>query len=83
MGYDLEAYEPTRAYSRSKKANLIFAAELQKRMNANNVDGLALSLHPGLVRTDLVRDMLDNAFKKIIFYAVAVPLLYIFTKSTE
>lgn len=38
-------------YSLSKLMNILYARELQKRLDADGVDIVSLSLHPGLVAT--------------------------------
>lgn len=75
-------YSAFRAYSHSKKANILFTSELQRRMNAAKINGLTVSLHPGVVRTELMREMLDSAWKKVV-YTLFVPMTYIFFKSSE
>ena len=42
-------------YAVSKAANVLFTAELQRRFDAAGVAGSAVSLHPGMVQTDLPR----------------------------
>lgn len=46
-------YDPWRAYSQSKLANLLFAVELQRRLAAAGASVLSLPAHPGLVHTEL------------------------------
>ncbi|MEU0132020.1 MULTISPECIES: oxidoreductase [unclassified Streptomyces] len=46
-------YDKWRAYAQSKLANLLFTAELQRRLEAADKDVLALAAHPGLAATDL------------------------------
>jgi NAD(P)-dependent dehydrogenase (short-subunit alcohol dehydrogenase family) len=41
-------------YVLSKLANLLFARQLQKKFDAEGVKALAISLHPGLVKTSTV-----------------------------
>jgi NAD(P)-dependent dehydrogenase (short-subunit alcohol dehydrogenase family) len=48
-------YQPSRAYARSKLANLLFTFELDRRLAAASAPTLALAAHPGLSRTDLYR----------------------------
>jgi NAD(P)-dependent dehydrogenase (short-subunit alcohol dehydrogenase family) len=48
-------YTPTKAYARSKLANLLFTFELNRRLTAAAAPTVALSAHPGLSRTDLYR----------------------------
>ena len=47
-------YEKWQAYGQSKLANLLFAAELARRMPPGQV---ALSVHPGVIATNLGRNM--------------------------
>jgi len=45
-------YSPSKAYAFSKLANILFAKQLQKKLENN---AIAVSLHPGTVRTELFR----------------------------
>ncbi|KAI1262810.1 short-chain dehydrogenase [Xylariaceae sp. FL1019] len=46
-------------YSLSKLANILFAKQLQKTFDATNTKGIALALHPGLIKTDGVVNSLQ------------------------
>jgi NAD(P)-dependent dehydrogenase (short-subunit alcohol dehydrogenase family) len=46
-------YDPERAYSQSKLANLLFTYELDRRLRAAGASVAALACHPGVVYTDL------------------------------
>jgi NAD(P)-dependent dehydrogenase (short-subunit alcohol dehydrogenase family) len=46
-------YDPWRAYGRSKIANLFFAVELQRRLEAAGARAASFIAHPGLAHTDL------------------------------
>ena len=46
-------YGPWRAYFQSKLANLLFVAELQRRLTAVDASTIALAAHPGGSRTNL------------------------------
>jgi NAD(P)-dependent dehydrogenase (short-subunit alcohol dehydrogenase family) len=48
-------YTPTKAYARSKLANLLFTFELNRRLTAAGAPTAVLCAHPGLSRTDLYR----------------------------
>jgi NAD(P)-dependent dehydrogenase (short-subunit alcohol dehydrogenase family) len=48
-------YTPSRAYARSKLANLLFTFELNRRLAAAAAPTTALAAHPGLSRTELYR----------------------------
>ncbi len=51
---DLEGcYRPARAYQQSKLANLLFTAELQRRLEAAGSPVRALAAHPGYAATNL------------------------------
>ena len=52
---DPSDYSAWGAYGLSKAANILFTVELQKRIDAAGLDGAAVSLHPGVVQTDLAR----------------------------
>ena len=43
------------AYGVSKAANVLFTVELQRRFEEAGVRGSAVTLHPGVVQTDLAR----------------------------
>ena len=46
---DVESYSGTRAYGRSKLANVLFASELARRLDAVGRDVTSNSLHPGAI----------------------------------
>jgi NAD(P)-dependent dehydrogenase (short-subunit alcohol dehydrogenase family) len=48
-----QGYSGTRAYGRSKLANLLFTYELQRRFEANGADAMAVAAHPGGTNTNL------------------------------
>ena len=50
----MRSYQPWRAYSQSKLANLMFAVELQRRSAAQGWGLTSVAAHPGIARTDLV-----------------------------
>ena len=50
-----EGYKPDHAYARSKLANLLFAYELQGRLDAAGAGTISLAAHPGIARTELYR----------------------------
>ncbi len=63
-------YSPFKAYSQSKLANILFTRELAKRLGKNS-NIKVYCLHPGIIRTDLMRHMTLNAFLNFlvkIFY---------------
>ncbi|MEV0385040.1 oxidoreductase [Nonomuraea sp. NPDC050643] len=49
-------YTRDSAYAGSKLANLMFTYELQRRLSASGAHTVSLAAHPGVARTDFVRD---------------------------
>jgi retinol dehydrogenase-12 len=71
-------YNPGMAYGRSKAANILFTRELQKKIDEAGLNGATLSLHPGVVRTELARYM---SWKLRLMTYVLSPLLFVVMKS--
>jgi NAD(P)-dependent dehydrogenase (short-subunit alcohol dehydrogenase family) len=74
LNWERRPYAPSRAYNDSKLANLLFTAELQRRLTAAGSRVLANAAHPGLVATNIYhhdgpRRPADHA------WAVAIRLL--------
>jgi NAD(P)-dependent dehydrogenase (short-subunit alcohol dehydrogenase family) len=63
LNWEHKPYKAWRAYGQSKLANLLFTAELQRRLTAAGSDVLANAAHPGYAATNLQfkseRRMLD------------------------
>jgi NAD(P)-dependent dehydrogenase (short-subunit alcohol dehydrogenase family) len=53
LNWEHRPYQPSRAYNDSKLANLLFTAELQRRLAAAGSVVLANAAHPGLVATNI------------------------------
>ena len=51
--FDRRGYHRWNAYFQSKLANLLFTAELQRRLSAAGASTIAVTAHPGVSRTDL------------------------------
>jgi NAD(P)-dependent dehydrogenase (short-subunit alcohol dehydrogenase family) len=47
------SYERWTAYGQSKLANLLFAYELQRKLDAENASTISLAVHPGVTATNL------------------------------
>ena len=60
-----KTYSPREAYAQSKLANILFTRALAKRLQGTSVT--INCLHPGVVRTELGRHMMDDIgfFKKV------------------
>jgi NAD(P)-dependent dehydrogenase (short-subunit alcohol dehydrogenase family) len=55
-------YGLMRAYRQSKLANLLFARELQRRLEASKRSMLSIAVHPGLVATHMFTRFGDGFF---------------------
>jgi NAD(P)-dependent dehydrogenase (short-subunit alcohol dehydrogenase family) len=53
LGWERKPYRASRAYGQSKLANLLFTAELQRRLTAAGSAVLATAAHPGYAATNL------------------------------
>ena len=74
LNWERRPYAPSRAYDDSKLANLLFTAELQRRLTAAGSDVLANAAHPGLVATNIYHH--DGPRRPSDFlWAVAIRLL--------
>ncbi|KAJ2957927.1 hypothetical protein NQZ79_g6387 [Umbelopsis isabellina] len=62
-----EAYDKWVAYGQSKTANVLFARELAKRYKSKGL--VAYSLHPGVIQTNLARDVQPEEFQHPIYDA--------------
>ena len=51
------AYKPWSVYGQSKLSNIMFSNELTKRLSADKVNITVNSLHPGVIATELSRDL--------------------------
>lgn len=71
-------YNPGMAYGRSKAANILFTRELQKKIDETGLNGVTVSLHPGVVRTELARYM---SWKLRVMKYIMSPLLFVVMKS--
>ena len=62
LNWDRRAYKPFTAYASSKLANLLFLAELQRRLTASGSTLRAIGSHPGSTATSITGNT-GNAFK--------------------
>jgi NAD(P)-dependent dehydrogenase (short-subunit alcohol dehydrogenase family) len=53
LNWERKPYSPWRAYGQSKLANLLFTAELQRRLSAGGSSVVATAAHPGYAATNL------------------------------
>jgi NAD(P)-dependent dehydrogenase (short-subunit alcohol dehydrogenase family) len=54
LNWDRRTYKSSQAYADSKQANILFTIELQSRLAQNESPVLAVSVHPGVAKTDLI-----------------------------
>ena len=73
-------YFQWKAYSLSKLALVLFTRELQRRFDEEGLRAKAVSVHPGLVRTDISRNIISNGFFKFLEFLVE-PMFWIFFKT--
>ncbi len=73
-GYGMQS-----AYSQSKLANVLFSKELQRRYGDLNIK--AVSVHPGVVTTELTRYMNEKWYIKGVMKIIGEPFMKIFGKS--
>jgi NAD(P)-dependent dehydrogenase (short-subunit alcohol dehydrogenase family) len=74
LNWERRPYAPSRAYNDSKLANLLFTAELQRRLSAAGSAVLANAAHPGLVATNIYASTGPRRASGYL-WAVLVPLL--------
>ncbi|MDC7742256.1 SDR family NAD(P)-dependent oxidoreductase [Rhizobium binxianense] len=55
LNFESKAYEPWAAYAQSKTANILFAVELDRRLQERGIR--ATALHPGGIQTELGRHL--------------------------
>ncbi|GLY28785.1 putative short-chain dehydrogenase/reductase [Kineosporia sp. NBRC 101731] len=61
LNWERRPYRPFPAYAQSKLANLLFTAELQRRLTAAGSPVIATAAHPGLAATNLGHSFSDRA----------------------
>lgn len=73
-----EDYGRWKAYGQSKLANVLFANELNRRLQAGNHQTISNSSHPGLVMTNLQENSLEqsgNGILERLVYRIVAPLV--------
>ncbi len=58
LNWERRRYSPTRAYGASKLANVLFSAELDRRLRLAGDPVLSIAAHPGLTASDLLNNAL-------------------------
>ncbi len=69
-------YDRWASYSQSKLANVMFALELNQRLNCSKLPVVSLSAHPGLARTNLQRNSVksNGSWQEAIAYKLMDPM---------
>jgi NAD(P)-dependent dehydrogenase (short-subunit alcohol dehydrogenase family) len=62
LGFERRPYDANAAYAQSKQANLLFLAELQRRLTAAGTTLRATGAHPGYTATAIMRQTGSRAF---------------------
>lgn len=61
-----KGYTPTKAYGRSKLANLLFTYELQRKLEGAKKETIAVAAHPGIAMTNLARHLEGRFLFKLL-----------------
>ena len=75
-----------REYGQSKVADLIFALELQRKIEENNLDVLSIACHPGVSKTELLRYDVPEMIETVDYMNAnqgAFPTLFVATEELE
>jgi NAD(P)-dependent dehydrogenase (short-subunit alcohol dehydrogenase family) len=75
-----KSYALFHTYSQSKLANVLFIAELQRRLHANKSSVKAFSLHPGCIQTNISHNMHPVV---VFLNKMAHPILSFMLKNPE
>ncbi len=62
LQWERRPYRPNAAYTQSKLANLLFAAELQRRLTRAGSPVISTAAHPGISSTNLMRAEREPSF---------------------
>src|SRR6267378_380500 len=63
-GFERTPYDPFLAYGRSKTANILFAVAFDQRYRSRDIR--AAAVHPGVIQTELARNMDPAMFKAMM-----------------
>lgn len=62
-------------YSQSKLANVLFARELQKRLDATDLNLVSVAAHPGLINTGIFREAASGSRLMSLMMGVFAPIV--------
>jgi protochlorophyllide reductase len=74
-------YVAAQAYSQSKLANLLFAAELDRRLRAHGDDVLSVAAHPGVTDTELLANSMRR--RNPLLMMLSVPITSLFSQDVH
>lgn len=77
------SYSPTGAYQQSKLADLMFAFELERRLEAKSSGILSVAVHPGVAQTNLFQSGDFSSFELMIRKAVGHLIGTLLNSETE
>jgi NAD(P)-dependent dehydrogenase (short-subunit alcohol dehydrogenase family) len=75
LDYERRPYKTTKVYSQTKLANLLFARELGRRLEAAGATTLSVAAHPGVVSSHLFLSALPNSKRLRWLLARSVALI--------
>ncbi|KAL4461058.1 hypothetical protein ABPG74_016530 [Tetrahymena malaccensis] len=81
LHFEKRFYHGMLAYFQSKIANILFTIALQKNLDDQNLNGLSVSLHPGIVQTNLFRNL--KGLTKFLFWLISPLFNLIYNNSFE
>jgi NAD(P)-dependent dehydrogenase (short-subunit alcohol dehydrogenase family) len=65
-----KSYRPSPAYAQSKLANVLFALELQRKLEARHADVISVVCQPGYVRTNLLNKERPQVFMDYVVFPI-------------
>lgn len=81
LHFQRRSYTPSRGYTQSKLANLLFAAELDRRLRGRGDDVISVAAHPGSTGTELLANSMRRRSPLLAMFAI--PLTTVFTQNVR
>ncbi|KAH6951289.1 hypothetical protein DER45DRAFT_605485 [Fusarium avenaceum] len=73
LGWENSCLGQAMRYGTTKLANVLFASELQRRMDEDNANIISLSLNPGTVRTEGAADVMPFMVRPLVYLLFTAP----------